>query len=563
MKNCVFYMRYSSHKQNEQSIEGQREYCEKFARENGYSVINEYIDRATTGTTDNREQFQKMIEDSRKKQFQYVVVYQLDRFARNRYDSANYKAKLKKNNVRVLSARENITDDASGIILEAVLEGMAEYGSKELSQKVVRGMKLTAQKGYSIGGIIPLGYKTEPLQVGVNEKGVPIIKYEYKVDEQGAKAVNKIFEMYAGGKTIQEIINNLNAKSIKTALGNEFQKNSLRCILTNKKYIGINWWNDVEVEGGIPQIVNEELFEKVQQKMAVNKKAPARARAIEEYLLTTKLFCGICKDMLTGISGTSKTGKKHCYYGCNYAKKKDSTCNKFNITKTDLEGGIAWVLKNEVLTDENIEIIIARVVAACEKELNDNTELKFLEKQLSANERKTANFMQSLSECDLAEVRKSIFAELNKLSQEKAELEKLIAIEKNKGYPMLAPHKIRFFLKTLQKCDINQFKNQKALITALVNKVFVYNDRRIMIICNCGEKPLIFDIALQLKEDIENGSNYLLDNSALCYNSKELGSSSNSVSGSPKCTCKGATQLKSDFCKFFKFTKRLVGCVPR
>ena len=140
MKKAVIYARFSSHSQTEQSIEGQLRECYDFAKRNDVTIVGEYIDRALTGTSDKRPQFLKMIEDSKKKNFEYVLVYQLDRFARNRYDSANYKAKLKKNGVRVLSVKENITDDASGILVEGMLESMAEYYSAELSQKVKRGI---------------------------------------------------------------------------------------------------------------------------------------------------------------------------------------------------------------------------------------------------------------------------------------------------------------------------------------------------------------------------------------------------------------------------------------
>ena len=126
--NLAFYGRYSDSGQSEQSIEGQRKVCYEFAERNGYKIIGEYIDRALTGTNDNRPEFLRMITDSAKRQFQGIVVYQLDRFARNRYDSATYKAKLKKNGVRVLSARENIAEDASGILLESVLEGVCCKG---------------------------------------------------------------------------------------------------------------------------------------------------------------------------------------------------------------------------------------------------------------------------------------------------------------------------------------------------------------------------------------------------------------------------------------------------
>lgn len=144
--NIVIYARFSSHNQTEQSIEGQLKVCYEYARNHGFNVIEEYIDRAQSGTSDNRSNFQRMINDSVHHAFQGVLVYQLDRFARNRYDSAIYKARLKKNGVRVMSAKENIADDASGILVEGVLESMAEYYSVELSQKILRGMKINAEK---------------------------------------------------------------------------------------------------------------------------------------------------------------------------------------------------------------------------------------------------------------------------------------------------------------------------------------------------------------------------------------------------------------------------------
>ena len=196
--NVVIYARFSSHSQTEQSIEGQLKECYAYALRNDYTVVGEYIDRALSGTTDHRPEFQKMITDSAKKTFQGVLVYQLDRFARNRYDSATYKAKLKKNGVRVLSARENISDDASGVLMEAVLEGMAEYYSVELAQKIKRGMDINAEKCLSTGGNVALGFKTENKRIVVDPLTAPIVV--------------KIFEMYVTGSTMADIIRYLNAR---------------------------------------------------------------------------------------------------------------------------------------------------------------------------------------------------------------------------------------------------------------------------------------------------------------------------------------------------------------
>lgn len=237
--NVVIYARFSSHSQTEQSIEGQLKVCYEYANTHKYTVIGEYIDRAQSGTSDNRSDFQKMIQDSEKHTFQGVLVYQLDRFARNRYDSAINKAKLKKNGVRVLSARENITEDASGILIEGVLESMAEYYSVELSQKINRGMQINAEKCLSNGSNPGLGYKVDKDR-------------RFYVDEQEAIIVREIFQRYADGEKAADIIRDLNNRRITTSLGREFNKNSINRILRNRRYIGYYFYKGTETPTTTP-----------------------------------------------------------------------------------------------------------------------------------------------------------------------------------------------------------------------------------------------------------------------------------------------------------------------
>lgn len=277
--NAVIYARYSSHNQREESIEGQLKVCYEYAEQNNINVIREFIDRAQTGTNDNREQFQKMIAESNKHYFQVVLCYQFDRFARNRYDSATNKNKLKKNGVKVISARENISEDASGVLMESVLEGMAEYYSVELSQKVKRGMGINAEKGLYNGGTIPLGLKVDKEQ-------------HYQIDEDTAPIVTKIFEMYNKGNTIVQIRKYLETKGLK------YSSCKIRTVLGNKKYIGIYTHNGKETPNVIPQIIDNELFEDIQKKLEKNKHSRSRLKTKTEYILTTKLFCGNCKAMM-------------------------------------------------------------------------------------------------------------------------------------------------------------------------------------------------------------------------------------------------------------------------
>lgn len=275
--DVVIYARYSSFGQREESIEGQIKACHAFASEHKYSVVGEYIDRAATATNDQRAEFQRLISDSDKKQFGAVIVYQLDRFARNRYDSAINKRKLKQNGVRVLSAKENIADDPSGIILEGMLETIAEYYSADLSSKVKRGQALNAQSCLYNGGPVLTGYRVR------EDK-------RYEPDPITAPIVQRIFEEFVQGKSEVDIVADLNASGLATSAGKRFTKNSLQNILRNRRYVGIYIYGDVEIEGGMPQLIDEETFKAAQVRIAKQKNTLGGS---DDFLLTTKLFCGL------------------------------------------------------------------------------------------------------------------------------------------------------------------------------------------------------------------------------------------------------------------------------
>ena len=224
MQTAVIYARYSSDSQTEQSIEGQLRVCEEYAQRNNILILDTYIDRAMTGTNDNRPDFQRMIKDSAKRQFQVVLVYKLDRFSRDKYATAIHKNTLKNNGVKVLSAMENIPDTPEGIILESLLEGMNQYYSAELSQKVKRGMNETRRKGNFTGGFLPFGYK--------------VVDHKVLIDEERAEVVRFIYEQYSIGVFVKDIIVALNAKGV-TNRGKPFATNTVYNILKNEKYSGI------------------------------------------------------------------------------------------------------------------------------------------------------------------------------------------------------------------------------------------------------------------------------------------------------------------------------------
>ena len=321
---AVIYARYSSDSQREESIEGQIRECTAFAEKNGITILRHYIDRAFSARTDNRPEFQNMIKDSSKKLFDMIIVWKLDRFARDRYDSARYKNQLKKNGVKVVSATEVISEGSEGILLESILEGYAEYYSADLSEKVIRGMTENALKCKYNGGTLPLGYTIDSEQ-------------HFQIDPLTAPFVLEAYKRYAGGATMKEIVDYLNDHGVKNTRGNEMTFNSVQLLLKNRRYIGEFRFRDTVKPDGIPAIVPRELFDRVQEKIEKNRKAPARHKAEDDYLLTTKLFCGYCGAYLHGESGTSKTNRVHHYYKCATSKKKPRSCQLRTVRKDWIE----------------------------------------------------------------------------------------------------------------------------------------------------------------------------------------------------------------------------------
>ena len=229
----VIYARYSSSGQRDESIEGQLRDCRAFAAKYNITIVAEYCDRALTGTSDKRPEFQRMIRDSAKGSFSVVITWKNDRFARSRYDSAIYKYKLKQNGVRVLYAKESIPDGPEGIILESVMEGFAEYYSANLSQNVKRGNYDSALKRQTLGQTV------YGLRKGVDRR--------FELDPATAPVVRRIFEEYAAGRPALDIYTQLNEEGFRTVRGNLFNKNSLRRILQNEKYIGVYEFADIRL----------------------------------------------------------------------------------------------------------------------------------------------------------------------------------------------------------------------------------------------------------------------------------------------------------------------------
>lgn len=458
--NVVIYARYSSHGQQEQSIDGQLRDCYAFAERKGYLVITEYIDRALTGRNDDRPDFQRMISDAKKKQFQYIIVWKLDRFARNRYDSAVHKAELKKCGVRVISATENITDEPEGIMLEGMLESLAEYYSANLSKHVKRGQRESILAGNVPGGVPPYGFKL------VNKKLV--------ADEDKAPTIRYIFEQYAKGVPKKEIFDELNKRGIRNAYGKPFTYSSLQNNLRNEKYIGKFIYNGEEVPGCCEALVDEEVFYAVQKRLDSVKRAPAAQKAREEYLLQGKAFCGHCGAPLVGESGHGRRGGVYQYYAC-AEKKKHHTCNKKNEKKGFLEWYVVEQTVEYVLTPERIDYIAGRIVAKYNEEFGDK-QIKELQRQ-SARLESEINAAVDASLTAPEKIRPRYYEKIELLETQKADIDLNISTLKIAAGHRYTKEQIAAWLKTFCNGDNLNPEFQRRIIDVLVNSVYVYDDK--------------------------------------------------------------------------------------
>lgn len=461
--NAVIYARYSSHNQTEQSIEGQLRDCYAFAEREGLQVVGEYIDRAITGRTDERPDFQRMISDARKQQFQRVIVWKFDRFSRDRYDSAIYKHKLKQYGVKVLSAMENVGEGEVGIILEALLEASAEQYSLDLSRKVLRGQRESRIKGTFLGGHVPIGFKVENMRLVVDERTAPAVRY--------------MFEQYAQGVPKKRIIADLNARGIRNSQGKPLTMSSIQNVLRNKKYIGIYEHGGECVTGGCEALIDEDTFYKVQKRLDDVKHAPAASKAKVDYLLQGKAFCGYCGSNMVGESGRGRMGTVYHYYSCS-KRKKQHACDKKNEKKDFIEWYVVEQTVEYVLTPERIQYIAAEIIEQYKKDCG-NDRIKEYEKQLNRINAEISRLVDTLAVCPAA-ARQPIFDKMEQLDAEKTETELDLAKLRVSAKVQLSEETIIEWLKQFCNGDPLDMDFREKIIDTFINSVYLYDDKVII-----------------------------------------------------------------------------------
>ena len=474
---AICYYRFSSHAQNEASIDQQREQAKFFAQTHDLKIIKEYSDEAISGTTDNRPGFQQMLSEVAKLKPSTLIVWKVDRLGRDRTNIAIAKDTLRRAGCRVKYVAETVAneDTPESQFTEAMLESMAEFYSAQLRVNVMRGMRYNAEHAL-YNGHKTLGYAVD------GEK-------HYVIDEETAPVVRRIFEQYASGVPMQQIMNELNDAGIKTTRGNEFTINSLRHILHNRAYIGEYHYNDIVIPDGMPSIIPCELFKTAQERFELNRrikchKSSTMAKNVSEsrFWLTGKLYCGKCGESMHGLSGTSKTGATHYYYACNNHRKHK--CTLKNIPQHQMELNVISILKTFLNDSENLASL-AVDIANYHKSRNDNSAfIASLEEILKQNEKQITNIVNAIANGAMSS---ALTDKLQQLEIEKGSLTDAIEVEQAKARLIVDEHSVKEYFKQYANANLDDAEIRDSVLNYFVDKIYVYDDKITVTGCFSGE----------------------------------------------------------------------------
>lgn len=455
----VIYARYSSHNQKEESIEQQVEECMAFAALNHIKIIQVYADKALSGKTDKRPQFQKMMRDAEKKHFTVVLAYKSNRIARNMLQALNYEDKLSRFGIETLYAKEEFGNTAAGRFALRTMMNVNQFYSENMAEDIRRGMRDNAEN-CKVNGVLPLGYVR-----GKDGK--------YEIDPKEAAIVREIYEKVFEGVAFVDIANDLNARGIKTKQGNLWNKNSFHRMLSNNNYIGVYRHSGYVNENGIPPILEKGVFYAMQKHLETKKNPRGRHREVCDYLLTGKLVCGHCSSLMVGVSGTSKTGAKHYYYTCN-DRRTGGSCKKEHVKKDYIERVVAELTQRFILQDDVIEWIADSAMEILAHS-GSQSEIAALEAELAENKKATKNIMAAIEQGIFTATTKDRLLELE---SEISILESSIALAKAaRDSSAIERERIIWPLELLRDGDVERKDYQKKLIDTFVQKVVLWDDR--------------------------------------------------------------------------------------
>ena len=485
---AVAYARFSSDNQRDESIDAQLRAINEYASKNNIEIVKNFVDRAKSATSANRPEFQNMINycEENKIGINVVICHKLDRFSRDRYDSAMYKQRLKAKGIRVVSVLENLDNSPESLILESVIEGMAQYYSANLAREVEKGQKENALRAMHNGGDAPLGYDV------ADDK-------TYIINEEEAQAVKIIFDMYIKGYSYGNIIDTLNDLGYKTKRGNKFGKNSLHGILNNEKYTGVYVFNKtqrkgvngkrnghkqkseeeiIKVEGGMPTIISKDIFEQAQEMIQKRKKTPGAHKATTLYLLTGLIRCGECGHAMQGNRRKDKYGNDYISYRCGCRKQKRDCKNK-EIKRDYLEEFILNELEKHVLNDSAIPVLAKEINKKLKLKTNNNEEqLKNIEDKLEKTNKEIQNILNAIMSGIVNNMLKD---KLDELEQIKTNLEiRLVELKmenSNSEAINITEEQIKdMFSKFREYVLTRNLPECKKFISQYIKEVIIYKD---------------------------------------------------------------------------------------
>ena len=467
MLKAVIYARYSSEKQNEQSIEGQLRACYKYAHANNIEVVKEYIDRAMSGTNDRRPAFQDMLKSSSSNEWDILLVYKLDRFSRDKVEATIHKHTIRKNGKKIISVMENIPDTPEGIILESVLEGFNEYYSKELSQKIKRGNHESRLKGIFTTGKPPFGYDL-------------IDKHLY-INNNQAETVKTLFKLITEGYTYTEVAYILNTHEEFNKSQKHFDKKLVEKIYINNHYTGILESNGFIYDKVYPQILTQEEWDNAHKNRRVLKRDAqhpnTRDYSNSRYLLMPKVYCGNCRRRMETSSGTSSSGRLLQYYACKNHKKGESTCGMKSIQKDLLEDVVFRALKNILKKEELVDKMAAELYKRRQEASYLTAEISELLSKKAETEKLIAALNESLSLTNSEAITNNIILLNRKLLDITTKIEQA----KNKEFEDIGLEDMKAYMKYLVgKKEIDDEKFRRNLAKHFINHVIVYPNKIIV-----------------------------------------------------------------------------------
>ena len=482
---AIIYARYSSHNQRDVSIEQQIEACRKHAAELGLTITDTYEDRAISGRTDNRPAFQRMMRDAEDGKFQYVLAWKSNRMGRNMMQAMVNESRLMDCGVKVFYAEEDFDDSAAGRFALRSMMNVNQFYSDNLAEDVRRGLMDNASKCMA-NGRQPLGYK--------RGEGGKVV-----VDEPAAAIVREIYTRIASGEMFMDIARDLNRRGIKTQSGSEWNKSSFNVLCRNERYRGIYIYGDTRIEGGIPPIVDDVLWYKVQEVLKVKKsKNRHHCPSDEDYLLTGKLRCGKCGGYMIGMSGRSKTGDVHHYYACQN-RRVGHTCDKKNIRRDVVEPAVAQAIKQYCLTDDAIEWITDQTIAYWEDE-DRKLQIDSIENDLSAVQSSISNVMKAI---EMGVITETTRDRLIELERQQTDLKSKLALAKEEIVHVDRKDLISSLL-AFRHGNVHDRAYQEKLFNAFLIAVYVYDDDHLKLVFNSFGKDDTVNIALDLGENDDN-----------------------------------------------------------